>query len=88
MEAPSASSAPPAALEVLDPADPPKFQKLEKRINDGPDVTTFLTTKAYRDIGLFVLQLNRALCPRKHEAAAGGKESIQTFPLTSLKPTY
>ncbi|KAH7347191.1 Phosphotyrosyl phosphate activator protein-domain-containing protein [Plectosphaerella cucumerina] len=87
MEAPSSSPSPLSALEVLDPAAPPKFQKLEKRINDGPDVTTFLTSKAYRDIGTFVLQLNRALCPRKHEATADGKESIRTFPLTSLKPS-
>src|SRR5688572_30920215 len=36
-----------------------------KRINDGPDVTHFLVSRAYRDIGIFVMQLNRAMCPRK-----------------------
>lgn len=36
-----------------------------KRIHDGPDVSSFLTSLAYRDIMTFILQLNRAMMPRK-----------------------
>lgn len=64
-------------LEILDPSTPHTFHAPSKCINDGPDVTRFLTSKAYRDIGMFVMQLNRALCPRKN--AAGGPS--RTFPL-------
>lgn len=36
-----------------------------KKIHDGGDVQTFFMTKAYRDIMAFLLQLNRAMFPRK-----------------------
>lgn len=65
-------------LEILDPAAPHVFLKPAKQINDGQDVARFLTSKAYRDIGTFVLQLNRAMCPRK-STGPDGKEKIQTF---------
>lgn len=51
-------------------------------INEGPDVSHFLTSKAYRDIGLFVMQLNRAMCPRKMKGD-DGKEKLQTFQIGS-----
>jgi serine/threonine-protein phosphatase 2A activator len=61
--------APPAKgfprLEPLDPSRPHEFLLPKKEINDGHDVTRFFTTKAYRDIGVFLMQLNRSLCPRK-----------------------
>ncbi|KAG6040731.1 Serine/threonine-protein phosphatase 2A activator 1 [Claviceps citrina] len=41
-----------------------RFAKPSKRINEGHDVHHFLTTRAYADICTFILQLNRALCPR------------------------
>ncbi|KAI1196391.1 phosphotyrosyl phosphatase activator [Nemania serpens] len=65
-------------LEVLDPAAPHIFLSPAKQINDGPDVARFLASKAYRDIGVFVMQLNRAMCPRKSRGD-DGKENIQTF---------
>lgn len=83
-------------LEVLDPSKPHVFVRPTKRINDGPDVAHFLTSKAYRDIGVFVLQLNRALCPRKPQtptaaslapptarpsASSNPGVAAQTFPL-------
>jgi serine/threonine-protein phosphatase 2A activator len=46
-------------------SSPHSFIKPVKRINEGHDVPQFLTSQAYRDIGLFVMQLNRAMCPRK-----------------------
>lgn len=63
-------------LEILDPSEPHTFSIPSKCINDGPDVARFLTSKAYRDIGVFVLQLNRALCPRKTPSGPS-----KTFPL-------
>ncbi|KAK7943652.1 uncharacterized protein PG986_012765 [Apiospora aurea] len=74
------------ALEVLDPATPHTFIKPAKRINEGPDVNTFLTTKAYRDIGIFVMQLNRAMCPRKVKDESG-KETTETFQIGSQYET-
>ncbi|KAK3381635.1 Phosphotyrosyl phosphate activator protein-domain-containing protein [Podospora didyma] len=52
-------------LEVLDHFKPHTFIRPAKLIHDGPDVARFLTSQAYRDICVFVLQLNRSLCPRK-----------------------
>ncbi len=69
-------------LEVLDPAKPHQFAKPAKMINEGPDVSHFLTSKAYRDIGLFVMQLNRAMCPRKIKGE-DGKEQLRTFRIGS-----
>jgi serine/threonine-protein phosphatase 2A activator len=58
-------------LECFDPSTPHNFFRPTKCINEGADVARFLTSKAYRDICLFLLQLNRALCPRI--AAAQGE---------------
>jgi serine/threonine-protein phosphatase 2A activator len=49
-----------------------------KRINDGHDLPAFLTSKAYSDIGTFVMQLNIAMCPRKSSG-----DQIQTWQLDS-----
>ncbi|CAK7262601.1 Serine/threonine-protein phosphatase 2A activator 1 [Sporothrix epigloea] len=52
------------------------FLHPSKCINDGPDVSRFLVSKAYRDIGIFIMQLNHALCPRRiTENTAGGSSS-------------
>ncbi|KAI1758406.1 phosphotyrosyl phosphatase activator [Xylaria castorea] len=77
METPQSEAVFPA-LEILDPAASHVFLSPTKRINDGSDVSTFLTSKAYRDIGMFILQLNRAMCPRKSKGD-DGKDQIQTF---------
>ncbi|KAI2468369.1 Phosphotyrosyl phosphatase activator [Annulohypoxylon bovei var. microspora] len=69
-------------LETLDPSAQHVFIRPVKQINDGPDVPKFLTSKAYRDIGTFVLQLNRAMCPRK-SVGDDGKDKIQTFQIGS-----
>ncbi|KAK2599307.1 hypothetical protein N8I77_011076 [Diaporthe amygdali] len=63
-------------LEILNPSVPHSFSVPSKCINEGPDVPHFLTSKAYRDIGIFVMQLNRALCPRKSSSGPS-----KTFPL-------
>ncbi|KAI0382132.1 Phosphotyrosyl phosphatase activator [Hypomontagnella monticulosa] len=88
MEAPQQPQQPPSGanefpvLEIWDPSTQREFIKPAKKINEGPDVTKFLTSKAYRDIGIFVLQLNRAMCPRKY-VGDDGKEKIQTFQVGS-----
>ncbi|KAK8879002.1 Phosphotyrosyl phosphatase activator [Apiospora arundinis] len=69
-------------LEILDPSTPHTFIKPAKRINEGPDVNAFLKSKAYRDIGIIVMQLNRAMCPRKVRDESG-KEKTQTFQIGS-----
>jgi len=78
----SPSDAPPSfpKLEILDRSTTHHFLRPAKRINDGADVAHFLTSKAYRDIGTYVLQLNRAMCPRKLPRATGASPA-QTFPL-------
>ncbi|CAK7211184.1 Serine/threonine-protein phosphatase 2A activator 1 [Sporothrix curviconia] len=62
------------------------FLRPSKRIHDGPDVARFLVSKAYRDIGLFVMQLNHALCPRRKagSAAAGTGGGLATASTTTL----
>ncbi|KAI5866272.1 Phosphotyrosyl phosphatase activator [Durotheca rogersii] len=74
-------------LETWDPAVQHVFITPVKRINDGPDVAKFLTSKAYRDIGRFVLQLNRAMCPRK-SVGGDGRDKIQTFQIGSEYETH
>ncbi len=76
---PALSSLP--KLEVLDVSKPHVFIRPAKQINDGPDVSRFLTSKAYRDIGLFILQLNHALCPRHKTKDATTRGPFETFPL-------
>ncbi|KAL5621897.1 hypothetical protein BROUX41_005842 [Berkeleyomyces rouxiae] len=61
----AAAPAPFPKLALIDPANPPRFQHPTKRINDGDDVEAFLSSLAYRDIGVWLMQLNRALCPRR-----------------------
>ncbi|KAM5350547.1 hypothetical protein ACJ41O_007052 [Fusarium nematophilum] len=73
----------PPTLEVLDPNSLPSFTKPSKRIHEGPNVARFLTSLAYRDIGIFILQLNHALCPRNQPSSP----LPRTFPLTSKPPT-
>ncbi|KAF6808701.1 serine threonine-protein phosphatase 2a activator 1 [Colletotrichum sojae] len=84
MDPPSVSTPHPApafpSLRRLPKTTPHAFQTPAKRINTGTDLATFLTTTAYRDILVFLLQLNRSLCPRR--SPQGGPAT--TYPLTSL----
>ena len=57
-------------LEVLDSASPPSFSTPTKRIHETSDVSRFLTSFAYRDIGIFILQLTHAVCPRNKPDSA------------------
>lgn len=53
------------SLPILDPSQPHTFLNPIKRIHEGHDVHHFLTSRAYSDIGVFVMQLNIAMCPRR-----------------------
>jgi serine/threonine-protein phosphatase 2A activator len=67
----------PGCLPVLDCSQPHAFLVPTKRINEGHDVPTFLTSRAYSDIGIFMMQLNTAMCPRKSSKSS----DIQTWQL-------
>jgi serine/threonine-protein phosphatase 2A activator len=67
----------PAFLPILESSKPHTFLVPTKRINEGHDVPFFLTSRAYSDIGIFMMQLNTAMCPRK----APGSSEIHTWQL-------
>lgn len=69
-------------LEQIDRANPPNFKPLVKEINNGDHVSEFLTTRAYRDIMTFILQLNRAMFPSKVSAEDDSEtQGVQAWPL-------
>lgn len=92
---PPASQPPATTLQTLPLiSHPHTFTTPQKRINDGPDVSHFLTSLAYRDIGTFVLQLNHAVIPRRRpppaiDAASSIKPrqtdaiNTQTYPINA-----
>ncbi|KIX03685.1 uncharacterized protein Z518_07238 [Rhinocladiella mackenziei CBS 650.93] len=63
-----------------------RFEKPVKKIHDGPDVSSFLTSLAYRDIMIFMLQLNRSVLPRKAEV--DGSTTTLTWTLDSKDIVY
>jgi serine/threonine-protein phosphatase 2A activator len=75
-------------LERVDDGSTYSFTVPVKKIHDGPDVSFFLTSLAYRDIMTFMLQLNRSMIPRKASDSNGQKyqawnidsESVQFSP--------
>ncbi|KAL2127985.1 hypothetical protein VTI74DRAFT_9875 [Chaetomium olivicolor] len=70
-------------LAVLPPSKTHPFTTPTKRINTGADLSHFLTSLAYRDIGIFILQLNRALCPRRTSSSSSSGSRPQSFPLNA-----
>jgi serine/threonine-protein phosphatase 2A activator len=74
-----AENVPRGALAILDPSTPHNFAIPSKRINEGEDVQTWLTTYAYTEIMTFLLQLNASMFPRK----IPGSQDTQTWELES-----
>lgn len=68
-----------SSLPILSPTEPHVFLQPAKRIHEGQDVHQFLTSQAYRDIGIFVMQLNIAMCPRKSSQS----DEVETWQLDS-----
>lgn len=64
-------------LKILDHSALPAFTQPAKRINEGHHVSHFLKSLAYRDIGIFIFQLNHALVPRNQPSSS----LPLTFPL-------
>ncbi|KAI7335704.1 Phosphotyrosyl phosphatase activator [Hortaea werneckii] len=58
------------------------FTTPSKKINDGDDLNFFLSSTAYRDLTIWLLQLNRSMFPTKHQTG-----NIQKHELTS-PPTF
>jgi serine/threonine-protein phosphatase 2A activator len=78
----------PGSLSILDPNKAHTFIKPVKKINEGHDVPAFLTSQAYRDIGIFVMQLNISMCPRKDHSSSSTqiqKWELDT-PITLTEP--
>ena len=73
-------------LKLLQELENHDFITPVKKIHDGPDVTFFLTSLAYRDLVTFILQLNRSVIPRK--VTQGDKTTAQTWPLESKEVPY
>lgn len=72
----------PPFLRRLDPATKHTFAVPTKKINEGQDVSTFLSSLAYKDIITFVLQLNRAMVPSKI-TDTNGTQRVQEWRLDS-----
>ena len=70
-------------LELLDDFNPHTFLVPVKRINEGQDVSLFLTSEAYRDIMTFLMQLNRAMFPCLKHDASSGQEIIAVWEIGS-----
>ena len=71
------------SLKTLDGSKPHTFIIPAKKINEGPDVSDFLISKAYRDIMTFVLQLNASMFPRCSTHAGTKPTETQTWELGS-----
>ncbi|EFQ98388.1 serine/threonine-protein phosphatase 2A activator 1 [Nannizzia gypsea CBS 118893] len=70
------------SLQRLDPNIPHTFVRPLKRIHDHQDVETFLSSVAYRDIMIFVLQLNRCMFPSK-VPSENGSSNVEAWTLDS-----
>ncbi|KAF3491358.1 uncharacterized protein GIQ15_00875 [Arthroderma uncinatum] len=71
------------SLQRLDPNTPHTFIRPVKKINDHQDVQTFLSSLAYRDIMIFILQLNRCMLPSKTLDEEGNTAEVEVWTLDS-----
>ncbi|KAM5443799.1 Serine/threonine-protein phosphatase 2A activator 1 [Microsporum ferrugineum] len=72
-----------ASLPRLDPNTLHTFIKPMKKIHDHQDVETFLSSVAYRDIMIFILQLNRCMFPSKIPSKESGSSNVEVWTLDS-----
>ncbi|KAK0254984.1 Serine/threonine-protein phosphatase 2A activator 1 [Friedmanniomyces endolithicus] len=70
------------ALDRLPPEAAHIFSTPTKRIHSGDDLSYFLSSTAYRDLTVWLLQLNRSMFPTKTSDG-----TLHTYSLTS-PPTY
>lgn len=76
------------ALEVLQGLGSHVFVKPAKKIHEERDVSAFHGSKAYRDITIFMMQINRSMVPTVSSESQLGQKSIQTWELDSSIVTY
>ncbi|KAJ4349401.1 Serine/threonine-protein phosphatase 2A activator 1 [Didymosphaeria variabile] len=79
---------PSRTLELLDRNASHTFKVPAKCINDGDDVSFFLTSKAYADIMTFIFQLNVAMLPRKTEKEGSGVKGVKEWMLQNSDVSY
>ena len=70
-------------LSILDASKPHTFIDPQKNINEGSDVSAFLTSEAYGDIMTFLLQLNRAIFPSNIQVSNSNQKRDQIWELGS-----
>jgi serine/threonine-protein phosphatase 2A activator len=71
------------SLKRLDPQKAHTFAIPIKRIHDGADVSSFLSSKAYTQIMTFLFQLNASLYPRIIRSEGSSEEKVQAWELDS-----
>ncbi|KAF2193016.1 Phosphotyrosyl phosphatase activator [Zopfia rhizophila CBS 207.26] len=76
------------SLETLDHKAHHKYLLPVKRINDGDDVSFFLTSKAYTDIMTFIFQLNASMFPRKVKQVDSTPQSTKEWKLQDPDVTF
>ena len=72
-------------LSVLDDPEHHSFKIPTKKINDGQDVSAFLISQAYRDIMVFLMQLNYSMFPC---SVHSDSETIRVWELESIHIQY
>jgi serine/threonine-protein phosphatase 2A activator len=74
-------------LQILPAGSGHQFTVPVKRINDGEDVSFFLTSRAYTDLMTFLLSLNASMFPRQNSESSTvktfdiGTENLQCSPV-------
>ena len=77
-----------SAVRVLDSSKAHSFEVPVKKINEGPDLTTFLTSTAYRDLVGLLVQLNHAVVPLLETQSDQKPPQIVTFPINSSPVSF
>ncbi|KAL8690841.1 MAG: hypothetical protein Q9218_003806 [Villophora microphyllina] len=75
-------------LEIWDGGSATSFISPSKQINEGHNVLRFFRSKAYRDIMIFMLQLNRAMFPCCRSNLDKEDQMIQTWGIDSANVTF
>ena len=70
-------------LEILNPDESRQFAPPSKQINDGEDMTFWLSSRAYSDITKFLLQLNISMFPEKKSDG-----TVESWPLEAQNVQY
>ncbi|KAF2760275.1 serine/threonine-protein phosphatase 2A activator 1 [Pseudovirgaria hyperparasitica] len=76
------------SLPVWDAVTKCEFTIPKKQINDGADVSFFLSSMAYRDIWSFIFQLNASIFPRLAPNDQECHSGVTTYELSSKHVTY